>query len=302
MKNSFKLFIVCSLIFVVGELNAQDQYQVFEDLVRSDSKGCERVNIKDSQGMKQGKWIYFGKDRPSSGISPRGIVEEGYFVNDRKEGLWIKYHKDGITPKLKANYKNNVPLGQYEKIYPNGNVREIGTFLNGKYIDSLIRYNPDGSISFEAFYNIDGFEEGKVIYYSESGKKELEYLAMSGRPFGDLIRYDAYEEIIDISCYRFGQYIAKKTANNVHSAHKKETRRLRKNKAPRINQMNKKSNMSFNPNGYNTVYNKLGEIWQDGQFKDGRLYDGKVYEYDQEGILFIVKVYREGNYYADGQL
>ena len=66
--------------------------------------------------------------------------------------------------------------------------------------------------------------------------------------------------------------------------------------------MNTKSNISFNPNGYNTVYNKLGEIWQDGQFKDGRLYDGKVYEYDQEGILFIVKVYREGNYYADGQL
>jgi antitoxin component YwqK of YwqJK toxin-antitoxin module len=50
------------------------------------------------------------------------------------------------------------------------------------------------------------------------------------------------------------------------------------------------------------LYNKDGEIWQDGTFKNGVLFDGKVYVYDSDGILLKVKVYKNGVYHSDGQL
>ena len=50
------------------------------------------------------------------------------------------------------------------------------------------------------------------------------------------------------------------------------------------------------------VYNKNAEISQDGVFKKGRLWDGKVYEYDSDGILLKVKIFKNGSYHSDGQL
>ncbi len=64
---------------------------------------AQKINKKDEQGKKQGHWIYFGKDRPGTGFPEEGKVEEGDFKDDRKEGIWIKYHIDGKTPKLKGH-------------------------------------------------------------------------------------------------------------------------------------------------------------------------------------------------------
>ena len=58
----------------------------------------------------------------------------------------------------------------------------------------------------------------------------------------------------------------------------------------------------FQPNGYNKVYNSTDEIWQDGTFKNGQLWEGKVYEYDKDGILLKVKIFKNGVYHSDGQL
>ena len=49
------------------------------------------------------------------------------------------------------------------------------------------------------------------------------------------------------------------------------------------------------------VYNKNDEIWMDGTFRNGSLWDGKVYEYDIDGIIMKVKVYKKGKYHSDGQ-
>lgn len=64
--------------------------------------------------MKQGHWVYYGIDRPNAGYPDSVIIEEGPYINNRKEGLWIKYNKDG-SPRLKGIYKNNRPQGAYTK-------------------------------------------------------------------------------------------------------------------------------------------------------------------------------------------
>jgi len=64
----------------------------------------------------------------------------------------------------------------------------------------------------------------------------------------------------------------------------------------------KTKGLRFVPNGYNKVYNDNDEIWMDGEFKNGQLYDGKVYDYDLDGILQKVRIYKLGKYHSDGQL
>ncbi len=87
---------------------------------------------------------------------PEGKVEEGNYVNNRKEGVWIKYHNDGVTPKLIANFKNNRPSGKYTKFYSNGIVKEKGTFSRNKYADTLYRYWDTGLLRQCSLYDENG--------------------------------------------------------------------------------------------------------------------------------------------------
>ena len=108
------------------------------------------INKKDSDGRKQGRWIYFGKDRPQEGYPADGKVEEGDYKDDRKEGQWIKYYNDGATPKLKGEYVNNRPQGPYVKYYANGKIKEQGTFVRNLYQDSLKRFHENGKVEYQA--------------------------------------------------------------------------------------------------------------------------------------------------------
>lgn len=119
MTKKFLLFFVFFGLTAIPVLADEDQ-------------GGE-INQRDDNGRKQGKWIYFGKDRPTSGFPNEGKIEEGEYKDDRKEGTWIKYHNDGVTPKLKGEYINNRPNGAYVKIYPDGSVREKGEWARNKY-------------------------------------------------------------------------------------------------------------------------------------------------------------------------
>ncbi len=59
-------------LFVISSISAQDT-----------------INQKDAQGLRQGKWIFYGKDRPESGISAEGKVEEGILLR-------IEVYKQGV--------------------------------------------------------------------------------------------------------------------------------------------------------------------------------------------------------------
>lgn len=261
-----------------------------------------KINQKDGEGRKQGKWIFFGKDRPSEGFPAEGKIEEGTYKDDRKDGLWIKYYNDGVSPKLKGVYKNNRPEGEYVKLSPTGQVIEKGNFTKGKFIDSLVRYNSEGVISYQGFYNEQGNEEGKIRYYYPNGQLEFEYTSENGLPKGKAVRY--YEngdtkEIIQFG--EGGQKVNSEQREMVSPAVKVKDPSASKEQAPTVGTPNTKG-VKFAPNGYNKLYNANHEIWQDGEFKNGRLWDGKVYEYDRDGILLKVRVFKSGVYHSDGQL
>lgn len=262
----------------------------------------DKINQKSANGKKQGKWVYYGKDRPQEGYPSDGKIEEGPYVDDRKEGTWIKYHTDGVTPKLRGEYKNNRPEGEYVKTYPNGKVKEVGTFIRNLYQDSLKRYHENGKLEYEAKYNVSGKEQGKVKYFYPNGQLEFEYEANDGKPTGKSVRYYENGDIKEIAYYDADGSVAKSEQKEMVSAVVTvKDPGVSKETAPKVGTPKTKG-AKFQPNGYNKIYNANDEIWQDGNFKNGVLWDGKVYEYDRDGILLKVKVFKNGVYHSDGQL
>lgn len=262
----------------------------------------DKINQKDAAGKKQGKWIYYGKDRPQEGYPLEGKIEEGPYKDDRKEGIWIKYHNDGVTPKLKGMYSNNRPKGGYVKYHQNGKIKEIGSFEKNQYQDSLKRFHENGQLEYEAKYNENGKEQGKVKFYYPNGQVEFEYTSQNGVASGKAFRYYENGDVKEVIEFNADGSVAKSEPREmVNPAIKVKDPGASNESAPKINNPIVK-NGKFLPNGYNKVYNSEDEIWQDGDFKNGLLYNGKVYVYDRDGILLKVKVYKNGVYHSDGQL
>lgn len=265
--------------------------------------GKDEFKPRNEKGQKHGHWIVFGKDKPEKGFPADGKIEEGDYREDRKEGTWTKYHNDGETPRLIGTYKNNRPEGPYEKVGPNGVVIEKGKFIRGKYQDSLSRFHPNGVSKYQAFFNEDGNEEGKVTYRYENGQIEFEYESINGVPTGKATRYYENGDIKEVIQYSTdGIVLNSEKKEMVNPAVEIEETGPAKETAPKVTSLITKNGKPFKPNGYNKIYNENEEIWQDGDFKNGKLWNGKVYEYDEDGILLKVKVFKEGVYHSDGQL
>jgi antitoxin component YwqK of YwqJK toxin-antitoxin module len=261
-----------------------------------------KINQTDTQGKKQGLWIYFGKDRPEEGYPANGKIEEGTYKDDRKEGIWIKYHNDGVTPRLRGDYINNRPQGSYVKYHANGKIKEKGSFEKNQYRDSLIRYNENGKIEYEAKYNGEGKEQGSIKYYYPNGQVEFEYTAQNGNPVGTATRYYENGDVKEAIVYAEDGSVAKSEPKALVNpiVHVKDPGQSTV-KPPAI-AVPRTNGVTFSPNGYNKVYNNNAEIWLDGVFKNGNLWEGKVYEYDKDGILLKVSVFKNGLYHSDGQL
>jgi antitoxin component YwqK of YwqJK toxin-antitoxin module len=259
-------------------------------------------NLTDANGKKQGRWVILGKDKPGSGYGSQVKFEEGDYKDGRKTGIWTKYYDDGKTPKIKGTYVNNRPEGLYYKYYSDGTLKEKGSLKLNLNFDTLTRYHENGNIEYQATYNSEGRENGTVKYYYSNGQLEFEYNASDGIPNGKATRYyengDQKETIEFSATGELSQSVQIPAKNPIVKA---QIVNSPTNPAPKATNPNTKGAI-FLPNGYNKIYNDNNDIWQDGNFKNSMLWDGKVYEYDKDGILLKVKVYKNGTYHSDGQL
>jgi antitoxin component YwqK of YwqJK toxin-antitoxin module len=262
-------------------------------------------NLKDGNGKRSGKWVFMGIDRPNLGFPKDGKVEEGHFVKGRKEGVWIKYHKDGKTISLKGNYTNNRPEGDYKRYFKNGKLKESGSFAKDQYKGILTRFHSNGKIAYQGTYNNSGMETGTVKYFHENGNIALEYNITNNLLESKVTRYYEDGSIKE----RFNVSQNGKIENSQKFERKEKPKAAEEEKIqteaivypPKVKNPNTKG-LRFVPNGYNTIYNQNDEIWIDGEFKNGQLWDGKVRDYDKDGILNKIRVFKNGVYHSDGQL
>lgn len=272
-------------------------------IIQTDVNPEGHPNVTDEQGMRQGMWTIWGHDNPAKGYPPEGKIEEGKYIDDRKNGEWIKYHIDGKTPRLKGMYIDNRPNGSYVKYWENGQVMEEGKFTSGKQVEVYKRYYDNGVVSQEKYFNEEGREEGTVRYYHPNGNIEFEYTKKDGVTTGEATRYYPNGDIKEVVVYNNDGTIAsrveKERVNPAYNSAPAAT-------SPPANAPDGTKGTTngkrFKKNGYNKVYNKDQELWMDGEFKDNKLWDGKLYKYDSDGILLKIEVWKEGKYHSDGQL
>lgn len=274
-------------------------------------------------GKKQGYWIYRGKDRPSDGYPAEGIIEEGPYVNNRKEGLWIKYYKDGKTPRLKGVYRNNRPIdSHYTKYYPTGKLREGGRFQSNKYFGSLRRYHENGQLSYFGTYNDSGQEFDSTYYYFESGCLESICVYDSINPDYTRIEYspDSCNTIsnIDNSLSKKSNYsfVVKERSGCTFGSETKYKYASDTTESNHLNPSFESGSWRYKSK-YKAIYtdelmcdgeNVIRKYTADqerlflGNCKNGKVWEGMFYFYDSDGILLKVEVWKKGKYDANGQI
>jgi antitoxin component YwqK of YwqJK toxin-antitoxin module len=286
-------------------------YLIIINFIGLNAISQDTLNQIDDFGKKQGHWIFYGKDKPEKGYPLEGKIEEGVYKDDRKNGNWIKYHKDGITPSLKLQYVNNRPNGYYEKYYPTGILREKGRFVRGKQQGEFLSYHECGSIQTRKYYLENGREDGYVWYYypSCSSKDSIDHLEMvyrkkDGVTVDTLFRFYFSGCVKEVVIYNNGRQASKTSYLDDCDME--------------VSEYGTKGYVSPNPiidpiqppihkepkkyqNGYNKIYNENDEIWMDGEFKGGKLWNGKIYKYSSDGLLAKIEIWKNGKYHSDGQ-
>lgn len=257
-------------------------------------------NRLDANGKKHGKWVFYGKDKPTPGYKPTTKVEEGIFEHGRKTGSWTKFYSDGVTIKLQGNYINNRPQGSYSRFHTNGALKEKGSFGNEKNQGQLVRYYPNGKLAYSATFDSNGKESGTVKHYYANGNVMATYNLNDGKPYGEYVQYNE-NGTVRFTIAINGNKVVKKVTKTPPKISETHSEPPPSGPPPKVTNPNTKG-VTFFPEGYNKVYNTNDELWLDGNFQKGQLYDGKVYEYGANGLLKRVKIYKEGKFHSYSQL
>jgi antitoxin component YwqK of YwqJK toxin-antitoxin module len=268
---------------------------IFPTLVFSQAFRKKAVKFKNDTTYS----IVYGKDIQSVDYSATDKVEEGKLFESKKEGSWTTYYKTGKI-RMIAEYKKGKPNGRFLKFYENGKPREKGVFRDNHYYDTLFKFYQNGNLESMVVYNEKGEENGTNKYFHENGNVALVYEKQENKitnkiswykedgalkhqvemkPFGKIAPLFENE-----SSFAFDNSLVKKKVYSLRIA----------------GPITKDS--LFNPNGYNIVYTKNDEIYQMGLFSEGSLVDGKSYQYDENGLLEKILVYKTGKFISYGQI
>lgn len=106
----------------------------------------DTVSVIDDNDLKQGRWVYLGQDKIESWFKdykPNQIVEEGYYKDNKKTGIWIRYHTNGkIQSELK--YINDTIDGLAKYYDKNGLLIVEGIKKNKEFVGDYFIYDSSG--------------------------------------------------------------------------------------------------------------------------------------------------------------
>ena len=243
--------------------------------------------------------IIYGKDINSKEFSATDKVQEGVIYKNKKEGTWRTYYNNGNIKSI-AEYKKDIPSGKFLKFYENGKLKEKGYFLNKHYMDSLFRYYDNGALESIIVYNHKGEENGIIKFFHENGNTSLIYEKCDNKIANNISWYKEDGDLKhQVQITPFGKI--KPLFENESSFAFDNSLVKKKVYSLRVAGPITKDSL-FNPNGYNIIYNKNDEIYQIGLFSNGSLVDGKSYQYDENGLLDKILVYKTGKFISYAQI
>ncbi len=273
--KKYYLIIVLNWYFI-SFLNAQS-YEIF--------KG-DTVNVIDENNFKQGYWIVH---KPYC----EEKLQEGNYVDGKKEGLWRSYYSDGKL-KSEITYRHGEKYGKAKTYFENGNIAEEGVWLIDKWVNKYKAYYRNGKLSYVWNYNEYGTRSGYQQYFYENGNIKIEGEWQDGKEQGVIREYYPDGSLRSEKIFNDGKTgkdsitiyeIQEKVVNHPDSIETKETG---------VHFEEPDSIGIFEGNGHHIFYNKFKKKEKEGIFENGYLQDGKQYFYNQQGKLIKTAFYKNG--------
>lgn len=125
--------------------------------------------------------------------SGNSILEEGYLVDGKRNGMWMTYHDDNHRIKTITHYINNELNGPFMEFNNRGQIESKAGYLNGQYHGKMAKYK-FGRPTVETDYK-NGEIDGKHIEYFNNGKKQKQVEFKNGKQDGKLTYYDEEENV-----------------------------------------------------------------------------------------------------------
>lgn len=263
------------------------------------------INQVDENNRKQGHWVIKAEAGKPNDYKTGSIYTEGEYENGRKTGLWDVYYPNGKL-KSKITYENSRPRGPYILYYENGNIEEEGNWERTKNTNSFKRYHPNGKISQDFTFTETGKRSGKQTYYYDNGKVQLEGSWDEGKKSGEMKEYYENGDLRAVKQFNNGDLNTSTLEEYAPKTPQKDDLEKQnaegKNIVVKADSKEKPNQGGFSGNGYKKLYNINLQIAKDGIFRNFRLIDGKSYEYDENGLLLQIRVFKNGKYIGDGVL
>ncbi|PLX18283.1 MAG: hypothetical protein C0599_12400 [Salinivirgaceae bacterium] len=263
MRRIYHIVILIITVFLVSGLKAQ----VYE-LYKGDT-----INQVDAQLRKQGQWIYFYDDNREQ---PK---MKGQFVNNKREGVWIKYYENG-NRKNEVTYENGKPKGLVRFYYENGNVQEEGNWQVEYWVGEYRYYHENGILSYEFLFDQNGKRTGEQNYYYETGDLMVTGEWSQGKEAGVVTEY-----------YQDGTV---KFERNYVDGEIQDggTQKYEQGEKAGGKEVKLKSKKVLYTGDY-TKTSPNGLLLQKGYFKDGELVNGEWHFYDIHGKRFMTKILKD---------
>ena len=190
-------------------LPERDQIGVYEEFYKS---GMLRRKLEFSQDdggdyLLHGREIVFYEDEDSEGEETYTILEENYYLNGEKVGIWKKYSIDGGLIS-ETNFDNIVIAGngfsgvEYKNYYPD--TGKIALFQERNQGRS---YYPDGRLKAE-WESLDFIHHGKFVEYYTNGQVKLTVNYKNMSRDGIMLKYYESGSIKEEWEYRDGQQLS----------------------------------------------------------------------------------------------
>lgn len=278
---------------------------------------ADTINRLDRFNKRVGYWVLNGDNEPVA-LNSKQKSKEGTYLNGRKEGVWILYFEDGVSPRLIGEYSDNRPSGAYFRFAANGNLQQASSVprklknrsaiaRKNKVFSCEMRFHDKEIVAGQVFFDQKVIKQNAVNFWVE---RSLEAISSQSKVINFTwlnTNYDAiYSRFLEVRSPKMELTSEDPEIKQTISAIKKDEVRSEpknlKNAAPMVRNPKVAKGLVFQPNGFNKLFTNSGEIWMDGYFKEGQLRDGKVFTYDRDGVLLKVRVYKDGVYVSDGIL
>ncbi len=249
----------------------------------------DTINYTDDQNKKQGYWVFTNKQKKLPGYQPNQKVEEGYYVNNKKDGKWVFYYRNGKKKHI-LFYQDGIPDGKATFFYKNGTVRETGTWRNNRWVGEYKQYYENGNPKNHFSYDNRGVKNGKQIYFHENGNPSLIGTWDNGNETDDLAEYKE-DGSANTERYKAGPEldIIKESDSLKLDSLTIDSLKIKKFKKPT------EPIIPFDGNGYHEFKDKDGNTTKVGEFEDGLLVNGKIFKYDEKGKLILTKIVKDRN-------